>query len=58
MFDVPGDEMASGGDVMLWVMFCRGWGTLGSGIQVDVTLTRSTFLNIVADLYDTGIPFV
>ena len=28
-------------------MFC--WETLGPGIHVDVTLTRTTYLNIVAD---------
>ncbi len=32
---------------MLWAMFC--WETLGPGIHVDVTLTRTTYLNIVAD---------
>ena len=54
---LPGEEMvpgcimgrrqAGGGSVMLWTMFC--WETLGPGIHVDVTLTRTTYLNIVAD---------
>ena len=54
---LPGEEMApgytlgrrkaSGGSVMLWAMFCGE--TLGPGIHVDVTLTRTTYLNIVAD---------
>ena len=54
---LPGEEMApgctmgrrqaGGGSVMLWAMFC--WETLGPGIHVDVTLTRTTYLNIVAD---------
>ena len=54
---LPGEEMApgctmgrrqaGGGSVMLWTMFC--WDTLGPGIHVDVTLTRTTYLNIVAE---------
>ena len=32
---------------MLWAMFC--WETLGPAIHVDVSLTRVTYLNIVAD---------
>ncbi|KAJ8417445.1 hypothetical protein AAFF_G00286720 [Aldrovandia affinis] len=54
---LPGEEMApgytmgrkqaGGGSVMLWAMFC--WETLGPGIHVDVTLTRTTYLNIVAN---------
>ncbi|KAK3561931.1 hypothetical protein QTP86_019061 [Hemibagrus guttatus] len=54
---LPGEHMASGytmgrrqagrGSVMLWAMFC--WKTLGSAIHVDVILTRTTYLSIVAD---------
>ncbi|KAK3529377.1 hypothetical protein QTP70_029484, partial [Hemibagrus guttatus] len=54
---LPGEHMAPGcsmgkrqvgrGSVMLWAMFY--WETLGSAIHVDVTLTRSTYLSIVAD---------
>ncbi|KAK3566489.1 hypothetical protein QTP86_034054 [Hemibagrus guttatus] len=33
--------------VMLWAMFC--WETLGPAIHVDVTLTHTTCLSIVAD---------
>ena len=33
--------------VMLWAMFC--WETSGPAIHVDVTLTRTTCLSIVAD---------
>ena len=48
---VPGCTMgrrqAGGGSVMLWAMFC--WETLGPAIHVDVTLTRTTHLSIVAD---------
>jgi len=32
---------------MLWATFC--WETLGPAIHVDVTLTRTTYLTIVAD---------
>ena len=32
---------------MLWPMFC--WETLGPAIYVDVTLTLTTYLSIVAD---------
>ena len=42
-----GRELAGRGSVMLWPMFCRG--TLGPAIHVEVTLTRSTYLSIVAD---------
>ncbi|MCI4375370.1 hypothetical protein PGIGA_G00108680 [Pangasianodon gigas] len=42
-----GRRQARGGSVMLWAMFC--WETLCPGIYVDVTLTRTTYLNIVAD---------
>ena len=35
------------GSVMLWAMLC--WGTLGPAIHVDVTLTGTTYLSIVAD---------
>ena len=42
-----GRRRAGGGSVMLWTMFC--WGTLGSTIHVDVPLTRSTYLSLVAD---------
>ncbi|KAK3547699.1 hypothetical protein QTP86_027744, partial [Hemibagrus guttatus] len=42
-----GRRQAGGGSVMLWAMFC--WETLGPAIHVDVTLTRITFLSIVAD---------
>ncbi|KAK3534421.1 hypothetical protein QTP86_015225, partial [Hemibagrus guttatus] len=34
-------------EVMLWAMFC--WETLGPAIHVDVTVTHSTYLNIVTD---------
>ncbi|MCI4388573.1 hypothetical protein PGIGA_G00087550 [Pangasianodon gigas] len=54
---LPGEEMAPGctmgrrqagrGSVMLWAMFC--WETLGPVIHVDVTLTRTIYLNIAAD---------
>ena len=42
-----GRRQAGGGSVMLWAMFC--WETLGPAIHVDVTLTRTTYLSIVAD---------
>ena len=42
-----GRRQAGGGSVMLWAIFC--WETLGPAIHVDVTLTRITCLNIVAD---------
>ena len=32
---------------MLWAVFC--WDTLGPDIHLDVTLTRTTCLNIAAD---------
>ena len=35
--------------VNLWKMFC--WENLGPGIHVEVTLTRTTYLSIVADLF-------
>ena len=54
---LPGEHMASGctmvgrqtgaGSVMLWAMLC--WGTLGPAIHMDVTLTGTTYLSIVAD---------
>ncbi|MCI4377385.1 hypothetical protein PGIGA_G00202980 [Pangasianodon gigas] len=42
-----GRRQAGGGSVMPWAMFC--WETLGPGIYVSATLTRTTYLNIVAD---------
>ncbi|KAK3524459.1 hypothetical protein QTP70_029308, partial [Hemibagrus guttatus] len=42
-----GRRQAGGGSVMLWAMFC--WETLGPAIHVDVTLTSTTYLSIVAD---------
>jgi len=42
-----GRRQAGGGSVMLWAMFC--WETMGPAIHVDVTLTRTTYLSIVAD---------
>ncbi|MCI4382560.1 hypothetical protein PGIGA_G00016250 [Pangasianodon gigas] len=42
-----GRRQAGSGSVMLWAMFC--WETLSQGIHVDVTLTRTTYLNIIAD---------
>ncbi|MCI4385481.1 hypothetical protein PGIGA_G00050990 [Pangasianodon gigas] len=65
---LPGEEMApgctmgrrqaGGGSVMLYAMFC--WETSGPGLHVDVTLTRTTYQNIVADrvtpLHGNGIP--
>ncbi|KAK3561066.1 hypothetical protein QTP86_026371 [Hemibagrus guttatus] len=42
-----GRRQASGGSVMLWAMFC--WETVGPAIHMDVTLTCSTYLSIVAD---------
>ena len=42
-----GRSQAGGGSVMLWAMFC--WETLGPAIRVDVTLTCTTCLSIVAD---------
>ena len=47
-----GRRQASGGSVMLWAMFC--WETLGPAIHVDVTLTRTTYLSIVADHESDG----
>ena len=32
--------------MMLWPVFC--WETLGPAIHVDVTLTRTTYISIVA----------
>ncbi|MCJ8732479.1 hypothetical protein PDJAM_G00211810 [Pangasius djambal] len=56
---LPGEEMAPGctmgsrqavgGSVMRWVIFCLE--TFGHGIHVDVTLTCTTYLNIVEDQY-------
>ncbi len=43
-----GRRQAGGGSVMLWAML--GWETLGPAFHVDVTLTRTTYLSIVADL--------
>ena len=42
-----GRRQAGGGSVMLWAMFC--WETLDPAIQVDVNLTGTTYLSIVAD---------
>ncbi|KAK3508781.1 hypothetical protein QTP70_006023 [Hemibagrus guttatus] len=42
-----GRRKASGGSVMLWAMFF--WETVGPAIPVDVTLTCTTYLSIVAD---------
>ncbi|KAF7659717.1 hypothetical protein LDENG_00294150 [Lucifuga dentata] len=42
-----GIRQAGGGSVMIWAMFC--WETLCPGIHVDVTLTRTTYLNIAAE---------
>uniref|UniRef100_A0A3Q3JTD4 Transposase Tc1-like domain-containing protein n=1 Tax=Monopterus albus TaxID=43700 RepID=A0A3Q3JTD4_MONAL len=42
-----GRWQARGDSVMIWAMFC--WETLGPVIHVDITLTRTTYLNIVAD---------
>ncbi len=54
---LPGEAMAAGctmwrrqsgrGSVLLWAMFC--WKTLGLRIHMDVTLTRTTYLKIIAD---------
>ena len=54
---LPGEHMAPGctmgkrqageGSVMLWVMFC--WETSVPAIHVYVTLTRTTYLSILAD---------
>ena len=43
---------------MLWAMFY--WETLGPAIHVDVTLTRPTYLSIVADYFTPfhGNPFL
>ncbi|KAK3525669.1 hypothetical protein QTP70_004315 [Hemibagrus guttatus] len=41
-----GRRQACGGSAMLWAMFC--WETLGPAIHVEVTLTRITYLSIVA----------
>ena len=46
-----GRKQSGGGRVMLWAMFC--WETLGPAIHVDVTLTRTTYLSIVADRVHT-----
>ena len=40
-------KTSRGGSGMLWAMIC--WEVLGPAIHVDVTLTRTTYLNIVAD---------
>ncbi|KAK3512117.1 hypothetical protein QTP70_031236, partial [Hemibagrus guttatus] len=40
-------RQTSRGRVMLWAMFC--WETLGPGINVNVILTGTTYLNIVSD---------
>ncbi|KAK3572207.1 hypothetical protein QTP86_026064 [Hemibagrus guttatus] len=42
-----GRRRAGGGSVLLWSMFC--WETLGPAVHVDVIVTRSTYLSIVAD---------
>ena len=42
-----GRKQADGGSVMLLEMFC--WETLGPAIHVDVTLTCTIYLSIVAD---------
>ncbi|KAK3570021.1 hypothetical protein QTP86_009164 [Hemibagrus guttatus] len=42
-----GRRQASRGSVMLWAMLC--WETWGPVIHVDVTLTRTTYLSIVAE---------
>ena len=42
-----GRRQAGGDSVMLWAMSC--WETLGPAIHVDVTLTHTTYLSIVAD---------
>lgn len=39
-------RQARAGIVMLWVIVC--WEALGPDIHVDVTFTRTTFLNVVA----------
>ena len=54
---IPGEHMGPGctmgrgqtssGSAMLWAMFC--WETSGPAIHVDVTLTCTTWLSIVAD---------
>lgn len=43
---ILGGRQISGGNVMLWAMFC--WKILRPGIYV-VTMTHVTYLNIVAD---------
>ncbi|KAK3533242.1 hypothetical protein QTP70_013655 [Hemibagrus guttatus] len=42
-----GRRRAGGGSVLLWSVFC--WETLGPAVHVDVTVTRSIYLSIVAD---------
>jgi len=42
-----GQRQAGGGGVMLWAMFC--WETLHPAIHVEVNLTSTTYLNMVAD---------
>ncbi|KAK3530443.1 hypothetical protein QTP86_024354 [Hemibagrus guttatus] len=44
---IMGRRQAGGGSVMLWAMSC--WETLGPAIHVDVTLTHTTYLSVVAD---------
>uniref|UniRef100_A0A671YBG6 Tc1-like transposase DDE domain-containing protein n=1 Tax=Sparus aurata TaxID=8175 RepID=A0A671YBG6_SPAAU len=48
---LPGENMTPGcavrGSVRLWAMFC--WETLGPAIHLDVALTSTTYLNILAD---------
>ncbi|MCJ8748985.1 hypothetical protein PDJAM_G00170790 [Pangasius djambal] len=42
-----GRRRAGGGSVMVWAMFF--WETSGPGVHVDVTVTRTTYLNTAAD---------
>lgn len=42
-----GRMQAGGGCLMLWAMFC--WATLGPGNHLDVTLSHTIYLNVVAD---------
>ncbi len=42
-----GRKQVGGGSDMLWAMF--SWETFGSGIHVDVALTHTIYLKIIAD---------
>ena len=47
-----GRKQASGGNVMLWAMFC--WEALGPGIHVEVNLTHATYKTSLWTKYSPG----